>query len=257
MQAFLTIAVRAARKAGDFVIRESDKIRSIHSKTKNDYITDVDAEAKAIIIDTLSYSYPQHHLLGEDNSEKTDGDYQWLIAGIDGYHNFTHRIPHWAISIACIYKGKTAVAAIYDPVREEFFSAVRGQGAQLNGHRIRVAANIDLEKSIIATAFPFQNKTKLTEYSNIFNKLFPHCADMRRTGSTALDLAYVAAGRLGGFWEVSSNQLNSTAGALLVTEAGGMIADLKGDPNYEKSGTFLASNSKSFKNMLTIMNQKD
>lgn len=256
MQAFLTIAVRAARKAGDFIIRESDKIRSVQSKSQNDYVTNVDEAAEKLIIDTISHSYADHSFLGEESGQQGESDYQWIIDPIDGTTNYIRKVPHWCISIACRYKGKTEVGVVYDPVREELFTAVRGRGAQFNGKRIRVSNTKGLEHSLLATGFPFRDSQKLEEYISIFNKLYPHCADMRRAGSAALDLAYVAAGRFDGFWEFGLSEWDTAAGVLLVKEAGGMVSDIKGNPNYQDSDSILAANPKAFKTMLQLINQK-
>ena len=257
MQAFLTIAVRAARKAGDFIIREADKISTVQTKSQNDYVTNVDEAAESLIIDTLSHSYPDHAFLAEESGRSGESDYQWIIDPIDGTSNFIRKIPHWAISIALNYKGRTEIAVVYDPLKEELFTAVRGRGAQFNGKRIRVSNSKGLEHSLLATGFPFRNEQKLDEYMSIFGKLFPHCSDMRRAGSAALDLAYVAAGRIDGFWEFDLKEWDTAAGVLLVTEAGGMISDLKGNPNYLDSDSILAANPKAFKAMLKIINSRN
>ena len=255
MQAFLTIAVRAARKAGDFVIRESDKISTVQSKSQNDYVTNVDEAAESLIIDTLSHSYPDHSFLGEESGQTGESDYQWVIDPIDGTSNFIRKVPHWAISIALNYKGRTEVAVVYDPIKEELFTAVRGRGAQFNGKRIRVSNSKGLEHSLLATGFPFRSEHRLDEYMSIFSKLFPHCSDMRRSGSAALDLAYVAAGRFDGFWEFDLKEWDTAAGTLLVTEAGGMISDIKGNPNHLEGNSIIAANPKAFKAMLKLINQ--
>jgi len=256
MQAFLTIAVRAARKAGNYIIREADKIRSIQNKAPNDYVTNVDQAAEAMLIDTIAHSYPDHAFLGEEGGSRGQSDYQWVIDPIDGTSNFIRQVPHWAISIACNYKGKTEVGVIYDPIREELFTAVRGRGAQLNGKRLRVSQSNGLEHALLATGFPFRNKSKMDQYQSIFNRLFLHCGDMRRAGSAALDLAYVAAGRFDGFWEFGLSDWDTAAGILMVKEAGGMVSDLQGNPNYQDSDSLLAANPKAFKAILQLVNQK-
>jgi myo-inositol-1(or 4)-monophosphatase len=258
MQAFLTIAVRAARKAGDYILRESEKIQSIKTKSPGDYVTNVDQAAESLIIDMLSHSYPNHGFLGEESGEteqSSDAEYQWIIDPIDGTTNFIRKVPHWCISIACRYRGKTQVGVVYDPVRDEIFSAVKGQGAQLNGKRIRVSSLRNLDDSLLATGFPFRDETKLDDYMTFFARLFPNCSDMRRAGSAALDLAYVAAGRFDGFWEFGLKPWDTAAGALLVAEAGGMVGDIQGNPNYEDSGSIVAANPKVFKAMLQVMHQ--
>ena len=176
MQAFLTIAVRAARKAGDFIIRESDKIRSVESKSEHDYVTNVDQAAERIIIDTIAHSYSDHSFLGEESGLHGESEYQWVIDPIDGTTNFIRKVPHWAISIACKYKDKVEVGVVYDPIREELFTAVRGRGAQFNGKRIRCSNSKGLEHSLIGTGFPFRDSNKLDEYMSIFSRLYPQCS---------------------------------------------------------------------------------
>jgi len=259
MQALLTIAVRAARKAGDFVIREANRIKSVETKSHNDYVTNVDQAAEQLIIDTISHAYPEHAFLGEESGESKsteNSDFQWVIDPIDGTTNFIRKIPHWAISIACKHKGRTQIGVVYDPSKGELFTAVQGRGAQFDGKKIRVSKTKGLEHSILATGFPFRDEAKLKEYLQIFEKLFPLCSDMRRAGSAALDLAYVAAGRLDGFWEFGLSPWDTAAGVLLVQESGGMVADMQGNPSYEDKGSILAANPSAFKAMLKAINQK-
>jgi len=259
MQALLTIAVRAARKAGDFVMREADRIKSVESKSQNDYVTNVDQAAEQLIIETIAHSYPEHAFLGEESGESgpnEKSDFQWVIDPIDGTTNFIHKIPHWAISIACKHKGRTQIGVVYDPSKGELFSAVLGRGAQVDNKKMRVSKTKGLEHSLLATGFPFRDEAKLQEYMQIFSKLFPLCSDMRRAGSAALDLAYVAAGRFDGFWEFGLSPWDTAAGALLVQESGGMIADIQGNPQYEDKGSILAANPSAFKAMLKAINQK-
>ena len=256
MQALLTIAVRAARKAGSFIIKEANHISSVESKSTHDYVTNVDTEAEKLIIETITHSYPDHSFLGEESGQSGDSDYQWVIDPIDGTTNYIRKIPHWAVSIACKFKGRTQVGVVFDPSKGELFTAVKGRGAQFDNKKMRVSNSKGLEHSLIATGFPFRDENKLAEYLDIFAKLYPHCSDMRRAGSAALDLAYVAAGRFDGFWEFGLSPWDTAAGALLVEESGGMIADLQGNPNYEKQGSILAANPKAFKAMLQIINQK-
>lgn len=256
MQALLTIAVRAARKAGDFISREANHISSVESKSRHDYVTNVDKAAEQLIIETISNAYPEHSFLGEESGLSGESDFQWVIDPIDGTSNFIRKIPHWAISIACKHKGRTQIGVVYDPSKEELFTAVKGRGAQFDNKKMRVSNTKGLEHSMLATGFPFRNEQKLEEYLAVFAKLFPHCSDMRRAGSAALDLAYVAAGRLDGFWEYGLSPWDTAAGALLVEESGGMVSDMQGDPNYENKGSVLAANPKAFREMLKIINQK-
>jgi myo-inositol-1(or 4)-monophosphatase len=256
MQALLTIAVRAARKAGDFIIREANHISAVESKSEHDYVTNVDRAAEQLIIETISSAYPEHSFLGEESGESGESEFQWVIDPIDGTTNYIRKIPHWAISIACKHKGRTQIGVVYDPNKEELFTAVKGRGAQFDNKKMRVSNTKGLEHSLLATGFPFRNDEKLAEYLEVFGKLFPLCSDMRRAGSAALDLAYVAAGRFDGFWEFGLSPWDTAAGALLVEESGGMVADMHGNPNFEKQGSILAANPKAFKAMLKVINQK-
>ena len=198
MHPMLNIAVRAARKAGNLIAKNYETPDAVEASQKgsNDFVTNVDKAAEAVIIDTIRKSYPQHTIITEESGELegTDQDVQWVIDPLDGTTNFIKRLPHFAVSIAVRIKGRTEVAVVYDPMRNELFTATRGQGAQLNGYRLRGSTARDLDGTILATGFPFKAKQYATTYINIVGKLFNECADFRRTGSAALDLAYVAAG---------------------------------------------------------------
>lgn len=255
MQAFLTIAVRAARKAGEFIVRESDKLRSEQSTSQDEFVAKVNHAAEKVIIDTLTYSYKDHAFLGQESGQIGESEYQWIITPIDGIENFVRQIPHWAISIALNYKGRTVIAVVYDPVKEELFTAVQGRGAQFNGKRIRASNSTTLENSLLATGYPHKDQQRSTEYSATFTKLSPLCASIRQTGSTALDLAYVAAARVDGFWQHGLESWSTTAGVLLVRESGGMVSDINGNPNYLEGNSILTANPKVFKSMLQIVNQ--
>ena len=208
-------------------------------------MTNVDKAAEAVIIDTIRKSYPQHTIITEESGELegTDQDVQWVIDPLDGTTNFIKRLPHFAVSIAVRIKGRTEVAVVYDPMRNELFTATRGQGAQLNGYRLRGSTARDLDGTILATGFPFK----------IVGKLFNECADFRRTGSAALDLAYVAAGRVDGFFEIGLRPWDFAAGELLVREAGGIVSDFTGGHNYMLTGNIVAGNPRVVKAMLANM----
>ena len=204
MHPMLNIAVRAARKAGNLIAKHYETPDTVETSQKgsNDFVTNVDKAAEAIIIETIRKSYPQHTIITEESGEHAgeEQDVQWVIDPLDGTTNFIKRLPHFAVSIAVRIKGRTEVAVVYDPMRNELFTATRGQGAQLNGYRLRGSTARDLDGTILATGFPFKAKQYATTYINIVGKLFNECADFRRTGSAALDLAYVAAGRVDGFF---------------------------------------------------------
>ncbi len=220
---------RAARKAGNLIAKNYETPDAVEASQKgsNDFVTNVDKAAEAVIIDTIRKSYPQHTIITEESGELegTDQDVQWVIDPLDGTTNFIKRLPHFAVSIAVRIKGRTEVAVVYDPMRNELFTATRGQGAQLNSHpqgaqlngyRLRGSTARDLDGTILATGFPFKAKQYATTYINIVGKLFNECADFRRTGSAALDLAYVAAGRVDGFFEIGLRPWDFAAGELLV-----------------------------------------
>ena len=257
MHPMLNIAVRAARNAGTVIVRafeQLDKVE-IEKKGTNDFVTSVDISAEQKIIETIQKSYPNHTIIGEESGEikGTDNDYQWIIDPLDGTTNFIKGIPHFAVSIALKVKGKLDQAVIYDPIRGELFTASRGKGAQLNGFRIRVKQHKELSGAILATGFPFKNKQHTNAYLDIFKALFTKTADMRRAGSAALDLAYVAAGRVDGFFEIGLKPWDTAAGELMIIEAGGLVTDFTGGHGYVKSGNIVASSPRLLKEMLKDM----
>ncbi|GAB1145734.1 MAG: inositol-1-monophosphatase [Shewanella algae] len=244
MHPMLTIAVRAARAAGQTIMRaytELDRIE-VDAKGVNDFVTSVDKEAEAAIIYQIRKSYPDHSIVGEENGENrgTNQDYLWIVDPLDGTNNFVNGVPHFAVSIAMQYKCKTEVAVVYDPVRDELFSAVRGKGAKLNDFRIRVNNVSDLGASLVATGFPFKARQHTETYMKLFGETFSLCADLRRAGSAALDLAYVAAGRVDAFFELGLKPWDIAAGDLIVREAGGTVTDFSGGHNYLLSGNIVA-----------------
>jgi len=259
MHPMLNIAVRAARNAGNVIMKAYEHLDNVQVTQKgvNDYVTNVDREAERVIIETIRKSYPDHGIIGEEGGEDSgkNPDYQWIIDPLDGTTNFTRGIPHFAVSIALRVKGKTEQAVVFDPVRNELFTATRGGGAQLNGYRIRVSQARDLKGTLLATGFPFRNKQHLENYQKIFTSLFVECGDMRRAGSAALDLAYVAAGRLDGFWEIGLKPWDIAAGELLVRESGGLVTDFVGSHNYFKSGNTVAANARVLKDLLAKMRE--
>ncbi|RUO26451.1 inositol-1-monophosphatase [Aliidiomarina minuta] len=257
MHPMLNIAVRAARAAGKVIMKSMAQAEqlTIESKGQHDYVTNVDHAAEAIIIDTIRKSYPDHSILAEESGEQIgrDSDYQWVIDPIDGTANFMRGIPHFCVSIALVVKGQVQQAVIYDPVRDELFTAGRGSGAQLNGYRVRVGRAKELDGTLLATGFPFRMKHILPHYQEVFNKFFTQVADVRRMGSAALDLAYVACGRYDGYWEAGLQKWDTMAGDLLVREAGGMITDFGGGHNHLKSGNIVAGNPKVLQAMVSQM----
>ncbi|MGQ4276548.1 inositol-1-monophosphatase [Pseudidiomarina sp. E22-M8] len=255
MHPMLNIAVRAARAAGKILTKnfgvEADF--NVQAKTQNDFVSEIDKAAEQAIIRTIQKTFPDHSFLAEE-SGTIDGatpEHQWIIDPLDGTTNYLRGIPHFAISIAYLHKGSVQAAVVYDPLREELFSATKGVGAQLNGKRLRVKAQRDLNGALLATGFPFKRKDLQTNYQAVFGALFEHTSDMRRAGSAALDLAYVAAGRFDGFWEFSLEPWDIAAGGLIVREAGGLVTDFAGGHEFMQSGHVVAGNPKVVQHLLT------
>jgi len=253
MQPMLNIAVRAARSAGDYIVRKLNHLPDIkiETKSRNDYVSEVDREAEKRIIDTLLRAYPEHGILAEESGESTGSEpYRWIIDPLDGTTNFLHGFPHFAVSIACQHEGRLEHAVVYDPFKQELFSASRGDGATVNNRRMRVSSIKTTTGALLGTGFPFKRHDQLDIFLRLFSEFFTTASDIRRTGSAALDLAYVAAGRLDGFWEDGLNAWDIAGGALLIREAGGIVTDYNGDEHYLKLGQVIAGNPKILGEML-------
>ncbi len=254
MHPMCNMALRAARRAGQIIVRAMDRIDrvNVREKSRNDFVSDIDREAETAIIDVLHHAYPQHGILGEEHGESfSNPEETWIIDPLDGTTNFLHGIPHFAVSIGFRARNRLEHAVIVDPVRNEEFVASRGAGAQLNGRRLRVSARTKLEDALLLTGIPFRDVEKnLDAYMAMLTEFTRHARGIRRAGSAALDLAYVAAGRGDGFWEFGLKPWDIAAGALLVIEAGGLVSDLAGEERYMTSGNVVAANPKIFKAML-------
>ena len=253
MQPLLNIAIRAARSAGDFIVRKINKIPDlqIEIKSKNDFVTDVDRQAEERVIDTLLKAYPSHSILAEESGEIVGTeDYRWIIDPLDGTTNFLHGFPHFAVSIACQMNGRLEHGVIYDPLKQELFTASRGDGATLNNRRIRVTNIKTTQGALLGTGFPFKNHNELETFLKQFNEFFTSASDIRRAGSAALDLAYVAAGRLDGYWESGLQSWDIAAGALIVREAGGIVGDYQGGEKHLENGQVIAGNPRIYGDML-------
>lgn len=239
MHPMLNIAVRAARAAGSVITRgyENRDDLDIQSKGAQDYVTKIDKEAELTIIEKIKKSYPDHAFIGEEGGRiEGNAEFTWVIDPLDGTSNFIAGIPHFAVSIALLHKGKLDQGVVFDPIRGELFAATKGSGAQLNGYRLRCTKAKDLSNTILATAIPFRDKSNLDAELKNFAKVFKDCGDVRRSGSAALDLAYVAAGRYDGYWEKGLQSWDMAAGELLVKESGGLVTDYAGnnDPLYDE-----------------------
>ena len=232
MQPLLNIAVKAARRAGDIIVRSIPRLEAvqIESKGRNDFVTEVDKAAEADIIQTIRRLYPDHAILAEESGASGDNEVVWIIDPLDGTTNFMHGFPTFAVSIGCQIRGRMEHAVVFDPMRQELFTASRGEGAQCDGRKMRVSKQTTLEGSLIATGFPFRADSPwLDEYLAMQKAVMIKAAGLRRPGAAALDLAYVAAGRCDGFWELGLKPWDTAAGSLLITEAGGRIGTLAGD----------------------------
>jgi len=252
MHPLLNIAIRAARNAAEIITRSVDRIDklTIEKKAANDFVSEVDRKAEAEIIETIHKAYPEHGIIAEESGSQDGNEFTWIIDPLDGTTNFLHGFPQFAVSIAVQNKDRLEHAVVYDPMRDELFTASRGDGAQLNNKRIRVSPHNRLNGALLGTGFPYSDMKYLEPYMGMLKSFIPLTAGIRRPGSAALDLAYVAAGRIDAFWELNLNIWDIAAGALLVQEAGGLVGDLSGNNNYLESGNIVCANPKLFKAML-------
>lgn len=246
MHPMLNIAERAARTAANIIVRSLDRIDSLHidEKERNDFASEVDHRAEQEIIRVIRAAYPDHTIIAEESGVHSGNDFTWIIDPLDGTTNFLHSFPHFAVSIALTRKGKIEQAVVYDPMRQEVFTASRGAGAMLNNRRLRVSGQSSLKGALLGTGFPFGAQKHLELYLDMFRCLSKDAAGIRRPGAAALDLAYVAAGRFDGFWEFGLKQWDIAAGVLLIQEAGGIVTDFAGASNYLSSGSIIAANPK-------------
>ncbi|TNH03679.1 inositol-1-monophosphatase [Testudinibacter sp. TR-2022] len=255
MNPMLNIAIRAARKAGNVIAKGYERPDSLETTTKraNDYVTNIDKEAEQAIIEVIKKSYPEHTIITEETGviEGENKNVQWIIDPLDGTTNFIKSFPHFSVSIAIRENGRTEVGVVYDPIRNELFTAVRGEGAKLNETRLRVENKRELDGTVLATGFPFKAKHHMPTQLNIMQSLLENVADFRRSGSAALDLAYVAANRVDGYFEIGLKPWDCAAGDLIVREAGGIVSDFIGGHNYLKSGNMVAAAPRIAKAILT------
>ena len=258
MHPMLTIAVKAARRAGSIINQASQNLDllNVSKKSHSDYVSEVDGAAEDAIIKVLLAAYPDHAILAEESGcrgDEKNSEYQWIIDPLDGTTNFLHGFPKYSVSIAVKHKGVLSHAVVYDPTNNELFTASRGGGAFLNDRRIRVSKRTRLEDCLIGTGIPFRDLTHLDAYIAMFKDIIPRTAGIRRPGSAALDLAYVATGRYDGFWEIGLAPWDMAAGCLLITEAGGLVGDLEGNETQLESGQIIAGNPKIFGQLLQVI----
>lgn len=244
MHPMLNIAVRAARQAGSLIVRSLQHVDHLEVTTKgrNDYVSDVDRLAEKEIISVIKKAYPEHAIMAEESGNDGNADTVWIIDPLDGTTNFLNGFPHYCVSIAVMVRGRVEHAVVFDPLRDELFTASKGEGAKLNDRRIRVGKRKELTGALLATGFPFKYPQHLDAYMGMFRAVFPKVSDIRRAGSAALDLAYVAAGRVDAYWEIGLEKWDLAAGWLLVEEAGGTVTDFSGRDQVLDKGHVIASN---------------
>ena len=252
----LNIAVRAARRAGSIINRASlsGGALQVRSKRANDFVTQVDGAAEEAVIDIVRKSYPDHGFIAEESGESTpDAEYLWIIDPLDGTTNFIHGFPQYAVSIAVQRRGALEHAVVYDPTKNELFTASKGRGAFLNDRRIRVSKCLKLDDALVGTGFPFKELDRLDLYMKQLRTFMSKSSGVRRAGAAALDMAYVACGRLDAFWELGLAPWDMAAGALLIQEAGGLVADITGEQEFMSTGDVVAATPKIFPAVLEAM----
>ncbi len=255
MHPTVNIAVRAARRAGAVISRAADNldVLTVRHKSLNDLVSEVDRAAEDVIIETLKSAFPDHAILAEESGEAGKSDYVWIIDPLDGTTNFLHGLPIYAVSIALMHKRQIEHGVIYDPTRNDLYTASRGRGAFLNDRRLRVSKRDKLIDGLIGTGFPFRMFEHIDAYTGMLKDLMTKTAGIRRPGAAALDLAAVAAGRLDGFWEIGLSPWDMAAGVLMITEAGGLVGDLQGNDAYLERGQIVAGNPKIFAQLLQVI----
>lgn len=259
MKSIIDTAIDAAKQAGDGIQRAADDICSlnIEQKSLHDYVSEVDRQSECLICESIQAAFPNHQILGEEYGlQGAEGSsYQWIIDPLDGTTNFLRSIPHYAVSIGVLKDGVLEHAVVFDPAKNDLFTASRGAGAKLNGVAIKVSESANIKGALLSTGVPYSgdNLAQIQEFTSTMTDLLSQqTSGLRRLGAAALDLAYIAAGRYDGFWEANLKAWDIAAGALLVIEAGGVVTDLKGEENYLESGNVLAANPGVHKDMLAV-----
>ena len=254
----LNTAIKAARTAGSIINRASldlDLLK-VTTKSHNDFVTEVDRAAEQAIIETLLAAYPGHGILAEESGREhgaRDSEYVWIIDPLDGTTNFIHGFPVYAVSIALAHRGQLQQAVVYDPARNDLFYATKGRGSYLNDKRLRVSKRNRMAESLIGTGFPFRKGDNFKRYLQIFEEVSQVCAGLRRPGAAALDLCYVAAGRYEGFFEFGLSPWDMAAGALMITEAGGLVGNFTGDADFLFQREVVAGNPKIYSQLVQIL----
>ncbi len=256
MHALLNVAVMAAHRGGDTIIRSLPKLDKIkvEQKGRNDYVSEVDRNSERAVIDTIHKHYPDHAILAEESGQQGDSDYVWIIDPLDGTTNFLHGYPVFCVSVGLMHKNRLEHGAVYDPLRQELFTASRGRGAQLDGRRIRVSRHNSLERALVGTGFPFRDSNiPLAPYLKMLQTVLNKTSGVRRMGAAALDLCYVAAGRLDAFWETGLSKWDLAAGALIIREAGGIISGMDGSEDFLETGHVLTGSPKIYSALAKLL----
>ena len=255
MHALLNVAVMAARRAGAVLGRnfnKRDKL-TVEKKGRNDFVSSADLAAEAAIIEVIHKHYPDHAIHAEESGAQGESDHVWIIDPLDGTTNYLHGFPVFAISIGLQINGRLEHAVVYDPMREELFTASRGEGAQLDERKIRVSGRKDLERALVGTGFPYvQTNTELEPYLAMLGKVVQNTSGVRRAGAAALDLCYVACGRLDAFWETGLQPWDLAAGTLIIREAGGIVSALDGHENHMETGQVLAGTPRIYRGLAKL-----
>jgi len=254
----INVAVKAARAAGSIINRAALDIESVRvsQKKANDFVTEVDQAAEQAIIETLLTAYPGHGIWAEESGKEhgaQDSEFVWIIDPLDGTTNFIHGLPVYCVSIALAVKGKVEQAVVYDPTRNDLFTATKGRGAFLNDRRIRVSKRTELKSSLISTGFPFRPGDNFNQYLSMMGDVMQRTAGLRRPGAAALDLAYVAAGYTDGFFELGLQPWDVAAGSLLITEAGGLVGNFTGEADFLEQNECIAGNPKIYGQLVSIL----
>jgi len=254
----INVAIKAARAAGAIINRAALDVESVRVSQKqvNDFVTEVDQASEDIIIETLLSAYPGHGIWAEESGREhgaKDSEFVWIIDPLDGTTNFIHGLPIYCVSLALAVKGKVEQAVIYDPSRNDLFTATRGRGAYMNNRRMRVAKRTRLQECLIATGFPYRVDDDINTYLRMMGDMMQRTAGLRRPGAAALDLAYVAAGFTDGFFELGLQPWDVAAGSLLITEAGGLVGNLSGDADFLEQRECLAANPRIYGQMVSLL----
>ena len=254
----LNIAIKAARAAGSIINRAALDVESVRvsKKMENDFVTEVDQASEKIIIETLLNAYPDHGILAEESGTthgNPNAEHVWIIDPLDGTTNFIHGFPFYCVSIALQSRGRLDQAVFFDPTRNDLFTSTRGRGAFLNDRRLRVSKRIRMNECLITTGFPFREGDDFTAYLSMMGEVMKRTAGVRRPGAAALDLAYVAAGFSDGFFETGLQPWDMAAGALLITEAGGLVGNFTGEADYLHQRECLAANPKIYGQMVSLL----